>query len=48
MGTDSHGPSQLEFIELGVAAALQANLDPKRILNYMPTDQLLEWAKSVR
>ncbi len=48
MGTDSHGPSQLEFMELGVAAALQANLDPKRILNYMPTDQLLEWAKSVR
>jgi putative hydrolase len=48
MGTDSHGPSQLEFIELGVVAALQASLDPKRILNYMPTDQLLEWAKSVR
>jgi histidinol phosphatase-like PHP family hydrolase len=48
MGTDSHGPSQLEFMELGVAAALQANLDPKRILNYMPTDQLLEWAESVR
>ena len=48
MGTDSHGPSQLEFIELGVAAALRAKLDPKRILNYMPTDRLLEWAASVR
>ena len=48
MGTDSHGPSQLAFIELGVAAALRAKLDPKRILNYMPTDQLLEWATRVR
>ena len=48
IGTDSHGPSQLEFIELGVAAALRAKLDPKRILNYMPTDRLLEWSASVR
>ena len=48
IGTDSHGPSQLDFIELGVAAALRAKLDPKRILNYMPTDRLLEWAASVR
>jgi histidinol phosphatase-like PHP family hydrolase len=48
MGTDAHGPSQLEFMELGVAAAIRAKLDPKRILNYMPTDQLLEWVESVR
>ena len=48
MGTDSHGPSQLEFMELGVAAAIRAKLDPKRILNYMPTEQLLKWSQSVR
>jgi histidinol phosphatase-like PHP family hydrolase len=48
MGTDAHGPSQLEFMELGVAAAIRAKLDRKRILNYMPTDQLLEWVESVR
>ncbi|MGA9510207.1 MAG: PHP domain-containing protein [Candidatus Sulfotelmatobacter sp.] len=48
IGTDSHGPSQLRFMELGVAAAIRAKLEPKRILNYMPTDQLLEWARSVR
>jgi histidinol phosphatase-like PHP family hydrolase len=48
MGTDSHGPSQLEFMDLGVAASLRAKLDPKRILNYMPTNQLLDWAQSVR
>jgi histidinol phosphatase-like PHP family hydrolase len=48
MGTDTHGPSQLEFKELGIAAAIRAKLDPKRILNYMPMEQLLEWAESVR
>jgi histidinol phosphatase-like PHP family hydrolase len=48
MGTDSHGPSQLEFMDLGVAAAIRAKLDPKKILNYMSTDQLLGWAENVR
>jgi histidinol phosphatase-like PHP family hydrolase len=48
MGTDSHGPSQLDFMDLGVAAAIRAKLDPEKILNYMSADQLLEWAESVR
>jgi histidinol phosphatase-like PHP family hydrolase len=48
LGTDSHGPSQLEFMELGVAAVLKAKLDPQKVLNYMPTDQLLKWAESIR
>ena len=29
MGTDAHGPSQLSFMELGVAAVIRAKLDPK-------------------
>jgi histidinol phosphatase-like PHP family hydrolase len=48
MGTDAHGPSQLSFMELGVAAVIRAKLDPKRILNHMRTHQLLEWAATVR
>ena len=48
MGTDAHDPSQLSFMELGIAASIRARLDPKRILNYMATDQLLEWAATVR
>jgi histidinol phosphatase-like PHP family hydrolase len=47
MGTDSHGPSQLGFMELGVAAAIRAHLDPERILNYMSTDRLLKWSQSI-
>lgn len=45
---DSDSPSQLEFMELGLATTIFAKLDPKRTLNYMSTDQLLEWAESVR
>jgi putative hydrolase len=48
MGTDAHGPLQLSFMELGIAASIRARLDPERILNRMPTDQLLEWAATVR
>jgi len=32
--TDAHHPPQLAFIELGLAAALQAKIDPERIINF--------------
>jgi histidinol phosphatase-like PHP family hydrolase len=48
LGTDSHGALQLRFMDLGIAAAIRAKVDPKRILNHMPTDQLLQWAAGVR
>jgi len=48
LGTDSHGVSQLRFMELGIAATIRAKVDPKRILNLMPTDKLLQWAVGVR
>jgi len=48
LGTDSHGASQLRFIDLGIAATIRAKVDPKRILNLMSTDKLLQWAAGVR
>jgi histidinol phosphatase-like PHP family hydrolase len=48
LGTDSHGPSQLPFIELGLASAALAGVKRERILNFMPRDELLTWATSVR
>ena len=47
-GTDSHGPSQLRFMEFSVAAALLAGIDPSLILNYMPKEKLLSWVDSCR
>jgi histidinol phosphatase-like PHP family hydrolase len=48
IGTDSHGPSQLAFIELGLASALSAGVKRDRILNFMTAAELLNWVESVR
>ncbi len=43
MGTDSHGPSQLAFMDFGIAAISLAGIDPGRILNFLSHDQLQNW-----
>jgi DNA polymerase (family 10) len=48
LSTDSHGPAQLSFIKLGLASALHTGVKPDRILNFMPRENLLAWANSVR
>jgi histidinol phosphatase-like PHP family hydrolase len=48
LGTDSHGPSQLRFMEFSAAAALKAGIKQDRILNFMSRDELLAWAQIVR
>jgi histidinol phosphatase-like PHP family hydrolase len=46
--TDAHAPEQLAFVELGLAAALLAGIDPARIINFMPVEDLLDWARKIR
>jgi histidinol phosphatase-like PHP family hydrolase len=48
LGTDAHHPWQLEFIDLGVGAALRAKIPAGRILNFMPVVELKAWAQAVR
>jgi len=48
IGTDSHGPSQLRFMEFGLAAALSAGVKRERILNFMTAEDLLGWVAGVR
>jgi histidinol phosphatase-like PHP family hydrolase len=48
LGTDAHHPWQLEFIELGLAAALKAKIPAERIVNFMSILQLKQWVASVR
>jgi histidinol phosphatase-like PHP family hydrolase len=48
LGTDAHHPWQLEFIELGLAAALKARIPKERIINFLPLDELRGWAKRDR
>ena len=46
LGTDSHHPEQLEFIERGLAAALKAKIPGDRILNFVHLADLRRWAKT--
>jgi len=48
LGTDAHHPWQLEFIELGLAAALKAKLPADQIVNFMPISKLKSWVREVR
>jgi histidinol phosphatase-like PHP family hydrolase len=44
LGTDAHHPWQLEFIELGLAAALEARISPERIINFLSLSELKAWS----
>jgi histidinol phosphatase-like PHP family hydrolase len=48
LGTDAHHPWQLEFIELGLAAAIRAKISAQRIVNFMRTPDLKRWIKQLR
>ncbi|HEU5231837.1 MAG TPA: hypothetical protein VFU50_03175 [Terriglobales bacterium] len=48
LGTDSHGPTQLGFMEYSVTAALQAGIKRDRILNFMSLDELKTWVGTLR
>ena len=48
LGTDAHHPWQLEFIELGLAAALIAKIPAARIINFMPLEKLKAWVAEAR
>jgi histidinol phosphatase-like PHP family hydrolase len=48
LGIDAHHPWQLEFIELGLAAAWIAKIPASRIINFLPLQQLRDWAGSLR
>jgi DNA polymerase (family 10) len=48
LGTDSHHPWQLGFIELGLAATLRAGIPADRIVNFMPLEELRAWVARAR
>ena len=48
IGTDSHHPWQLEFIDLALAASLMAKILPERIVNFLSLTELRDWVAQVR
>ena len=48
LGTDAHHGWQLEFIDLGLAAALRAKISADCIVNFMSLLKLKTWAQALR
>jgi len=48
IGTDAHHPWQLQFIELGLAAALKAMVSSHQIINFMSISDLRNWVNQTR
>jgi histidinol phosphatase-like PHP family hydrolase len=43
IGTDAHNTSEMRFVDVGVAATLEAGVRPERILNYLSAEELERW-----
>jgi histidinol phosphatase-like PHP family hydrolase len=48
IGTDSHHPWQLEFMDLGLAAALAGGISRERVLNFKSAEELMAWTSGLR
>jgi histidinol phosphatase-like PHP family hydrolase len=48
LGTDSHDPQQLRFMDYSLAAAVRADIAKNRILNFMSVNELKKWVASLR
>jgi histidinol phosphatase-like PHP family hydrolase len=48
LGSDAHAPRDLDVLEIGLGAVCLAGIPRSRILNFLPADELLAWAHSVR
>jgi histidinol phosphatase-like PHP family hydrolase len=48
LGTDAHHAWQLDFIELGLAAALRAGIPHSRVINFLPLSALRTWVGKLR
>ncbi|HUQ41456.1 MAG TPA: hypothetical protein VM052_03035 [Candidatus Limnocylindrales bacterium] len=43
--TDAHSPSELRFVEFGLAAAIRAGIAMDRVVNFMPVAEVRAWAR---
>ncbi|HVF12349.1 MAG TPA: PHP domain-containing protein [Actinomycetota bacterium] len=48
IGTDSHYPDQLCFIDFGLAATLEAGIPPARVINFMTANEIKDWVSGLR
>jgi DNA polymerase (family 10) len=46
--TDAHSESDLDMLQFGVATARRGWVEPEKVINTWPAEQLLSWLKSHR
>lgn len=46
IGTDAHNAEELRYLDVGIAAAITAGIPRSRILNCMPAEELIAWARA--
>jgi histidinol phosphatase-like PHP family hydrolase len=46
IGTDAHDVSEMRFVDVGIAAAMEGGVRPERVLNYLTADELTAWRRS--
>ncbi|HEX6208146.1 MAG TPA: hypothetical protein VF058_07295, partial [Actinomycetota bacterium] len=45
IGTDAHRPEELSSFELGLASLALAGVRPERVLNLLPAEEVVAWAR---
>jgi histidinol phosphatase-like PHP family hydrolase len=48
IGSDAHSALELEFLPFGLATAALAGIPRERVLNYLPLEEVVAWARSLR
>jgi len=47
IGSDAHSAFELSFLPFGMATAAAAGVPRDRVLNYLPADEVREWARAL-
>lgn len=48
MGTDAHTPGEMQYLPVGLAAAITAGIPREKILNFLSADELKDWVAARR
>lgn len=48
MGTDAHTPDEMQYLPVGLAAAISAGIPKDKIINFMTAEELAAWADDRR
>jgi histidinol phosphatase-like PHP family hydrolase len=48
IGTDAHSEAEMNFIDIGLATVFDAGVPADRVLNFLPAEEVIAWARESR